>query len=59
MLKIEKQQCSKCNGNGYLWNNPTGLPGYKCPACDTKGYINIMVHTYGDKSTKDITHKIK
>ena len=42
-MKKIKVTCQKCNGSGYWWNNPTGKPGYKCPECDTKGYVFKIV----------------
>lgn len=38
-MQMTKVPCKKCNGTGYWWNNPKNMPGYKCPDCDTKGYI--------------------
>lgn len=38
-MNTEKINCPKCKGEGYLYNNPTGRPGYKCPTCNTTGKI--------------------
>lgn len=41
---IEKVVCPECKGEGYLYNNQTGRPGYKCPVCNTNGYIHVLKH---------------